>query len=769
MTHTDPTAATSPAADIEPDGETSTQTPHDRVDVGEPRVETFRQILLWPLGIERPDGEAGEIEQAMQDIADALKASPPEEGRPNWTRIDDPLDHVADPESEKDADGLSPFAYQEYVYFHDFVSRFLFADADETPGDAHRVAPMSVFRGADPHNPDGTKRGLTSLTADIRFKETYWKRQTEDEGGKIVAAYDMVTKRFDARVERLNLYLFRTGVAIIALEIDVAPPRRLDKGKPGPAGSTLSIDEVLAYSDQIRRAYIPFFDERRSPSAIKDAAANAPTEEKAAEIRRRRWVHGGAPEQAGWNGGTQMPPQTLAEAIEGMREGPEPGGRRGAHRRVAPLLPHWCTLLPASLCVDGDGQTTDGPVFRHLVDERMPVMSFVQFDQTMSLSAMDAAPDGTPGHWRGRFMRLCFIDAPGTDPLPYSSNFMSYKAFRKRHCYDRFLSDGTRFMISPYSFVMIGTGDYFTTNLLHHFRRMYFQLMLLSVFEFGTLVEFSSRVSRALARHERVGEPLPDEFRKSLLKIHQDFLAYVHRFRFTGVSNQVQPRELHDSIRREMGLGTLYEDVRGEIEAASSFLRAQEAERRANEAERIAKEAAKLTKEANTQTRAAGTLNLILSLGVVAGLAISTGSLFVDGLLPRAFGTGLGLALFAGVGAALALMAVDKRHLPTIGLLRVLLSLMTVTGAVMALVSWFLWSPTGEYWTAADRGEPAAATHTSIQAEPEPEAEALAEPSPALPVNAGPAGVPVETDSAARPAPEAQGQPSTAPPDTANE
>ena len=110
---------------------------------------------------------------------------------------------------EARGDGLSPEAYQEFVYFHGFVQRFLF----------HKKSALSLFKRSD------VRRLEVSLIPDhepIRL-----------EG------------------DRLHLYLFDIGVATLVVEVSTT--------------MSLTLADALTLGDYPRRAYPPFWKEGGIP------------------------------------------------------------------------------------------------------------------------------------------------------------------------------------------------------------------------------------------------------------------------------------------------------------------------------------------------------------------------------------------------------------------------------------------------------------------------------------------------------------------------
>ncbi len=184
---------------------------------------------------------------------------------------------------------------------------------------------------------------------------------------------------------------------------------------------------------------------------------------------------------------------------------------------------------------------------------------------------------------RGDWVRLCNADEAGGDALPYSPSFLA--SFEKECCYDRYFpSDVTtsavRYLFAGYHFAVVGSGGFFEDTAVHHFRRHYFQMALLVNMELASLLVVSSRISDAVGLIDQDVSRLwrkarstgtQEAFRHNLRQIQRDFLNFVHRYRSTSVSNQIQPSELYGRWRDSLRLDDLFDDVKGELDAAFQF------------------------------------------------------------------------------------------------------------------------------------------------------------------------------------------------------
>ena len=509
-------------------------------------LKQARITLLWPLTLHMKDPplQAAVIDETVMgfvaDLRSAYKqACSAGQAERVWVPVDDPLEHIPRPVREAgEADAAFDFrtkkwendAYAEAVYFHEFIQDFLYR-----PEEHERDASFWLFRRTD-----------------VRHAKVRFNRGLE--------------KQID--VERINLYLFRTGVAVFTMDL-VIPV--LD-----PEGSTSgwSLAEFLTFHDLVRRAYAPYFELSREDEKTTRKQSHL-------VLEGIEWLDGDGrpllgPDGQAWDFDLQ---DHLGEVETYIgRPGKDPS-------RYPPLFRHWRVLLSPHLPLAAydqhreplsvkKGSIAAAARWHHVVDERMPTLATVSVsDHGGGMSRYERISDGD-------MVRLCFADVAGDDPFPYDQRFL--EDFDRRFAYDRFRSSGTRFLVSGYSFVAL-VSNWFGDNVVSmHMRRHYFQMALLAHMEMASLLGFSGQVSRAVKKYGS-GDENRQNLERCMAAIQEEFLQFVHRFRFTGVSNQLQAQELFELWRRNLRTETLFADVKEEIAVANEFLRA-EAGRRSTEA-----------------------------------------------------------------------------------------------------------------------------------------------------------------------------------------
>lgn len=401
------------------------------------------------------------------------------------------------------------------------------------------------------------------------------------------------------KVERLTLDLFAFGAAVVTLEIVANAP------------GTLA--EVQTIIDHGRRAFPGFWSDDGMPGYCPSAA--------------RLMING-----------TQM--DMPAPPREQMR-------KHWCDRGVPQLFPWWQEIA-APLVFEGQPNSDARPEWRHVLDERIPVMSFISLTNP-ALTDQAAYQQISKGDW----FRIAGADQAGDDTMPYNANFLDAQA--ERLFYDRFHLDGkttytTRQCFAGYHYAMVGSGsDFFDTHAQTHFSSHYRQMNFIAHLEFATLLTFSRRISDLVRTKNGTGDEIA--FRNAIHTLRTELLAFTHLYTFTDVSNHLQAREMNRMLRDAMGLEALRADVQAELAAASDF--AQAAETREATASQIRlTEFASLFLPASLATGFGG-------MNLLAGLDRDEGVTLVIAPALAQFAVWVGLAY--GVGA-LFLGLIDRKQ-----------------------------------------------------------------------------------------------------------
>lgn len=566
--------------------ETSTKSPdYDPVVTIDPR--RFRHTLFVPLALARDGGTGGFGKSAadlIKPLVDALARSD------SWRELEDLAAHC-EPCLDLEERGAWPGKlhprfgvegrlddwtaadeaaaaerYQETIFFHRFVQRFLYGEDRAPAAEGECVAsPMRVFRRRDITRVTIELASVTSFETEERKRaEELWKAEiSAGRQPKVSAIGHISTREITLEVETINFHLFDAGVAILA--ITLAAKRGLDGFlapivREGEGERRATFADLLDLVECFRRLYIPYWNTF--------AVGESPHELSLKHIAE------GVPATVTW---TKDDGSVLKRQVVPSREDVAKAFAHGFDYGVPELLPWWMELLSGALVASAGGQTKDNVSrWRLVADERTTTTTFISVPEAARLS-------------EGAWARLCFCDKGGDDKPDGSGLFTD---FNQLHAYDRFTSLGTRYVMCGYNFacaVSESEGGSLAEITETHMRRHYFQIMLISQFQAVALLAFSNWVSEAMKTYAKPKATEEDttELRRALHAIEREFQAFVHRYWFTNVSNQVQPTELYAKLRKLLQLDVWFEEVLTEMETSRVFLRDQDQERTARSAEQL--------------------------------------------------------------------------------------------------------------------------------------------------------------------------------------
>lgn len=259
-----------------------------------------------------------------------------------------------------------------------------------------------------------------------------------------------------------------------------------------------------------------------------------------------------------------------------------------------PWAGHWHTLLEPFDCT---GKAQGKLQARQLGDDRAPILSWIALDDPREVD-------------RGDWMRTCFSDSPGCDPLPYAGKFM--QEFENKYCYDRYWYADAESAHSPsrilncgYAFAFVGCSKdpYFFTdknNGAHAiFRHIYVEMGLIAHFQKAALLAASQRLSELVKREGKEGKDivLPDQ--QEVREFYDRFVEFTQDFWFDEITPQEQGREMFQMWSEHLRIQEIYNEVRQELKDLVDY----------------------------TELRAAGELNNKLTFVAVVGAFIASFSL----------------------------------------------------------------------------------------------------------------------------------------------
>ena len=245
--------------------------------------------------------------------------------------------------------------------------------------------------------------------------------------------------------------------------------------------------------------------------------------------------------------------------------------------KQTPLSLHWEYLLhpmvPAYL---GGGLLQ----YYQIENKRIPIMTYLAFDDPRALTRGDLARIGFAAKWGD------------SATLPFAPRFLA--DFEQKHCYDRYW-DGedaasgmnTRFVFCGVAFAMVTRHDDARTDLVHTFRRQFFQIGLIANFHKAALLNLSNRFSIAVERL-RVGDYVSVRaFKDSVRESLELFLRFNHRYWFHEISNQVLASDMFARWAHQLGSDALFREVREEAQDINRYLDADRTRKAGDNAMRL--------------------------------------------------------------------------------------------------------------------------------------------------------------------------------------
>lgn len=230
--------------------------------------------------------------------------------------------------------------------------------------------------------------------------------------------------------------------------------------------------------------------------------------------------------------------------------------------RQTPLASHWEFLLQPLV-----PSYRKGGVIKYfqIENKRIPLMSYLSFDEPRNLSRGDVIRIGSAAKW-----------GP-SDTLPYAEGFLS--SFEKVNCYDRYWDAdrpdtgmNTRYVFAGLSFAMITKYSDDRRDLKRHFRHPFYQIGLIAHFHKAALLSFSNRFSRAVERLDVHSVESVKDFKRNVRQALEIFLRFNHRYWFHEISNQVQASDFFLKWRQELGTDHIYREVREEAHDINQYL-----------------------------------------------------------------------------------------------------------------------------------------------------------------------------------------------------
>ncbi|MBL7913963.1 MAG: hypothetical protein JNL49_02855 [Bacteroidia bacterium] len=173
--------------------------------------------------------------------------------------------------------------------------------------------------------------------------------------------------------------------------------------------------------------------------------------------------------------------------------------------------------------------------------------------------------------------KLIYID--GNQVSCKGKSFL--KQLNKSATYERWLdSDGPSqlYGITPYSFVLLVSEkvNFNEDFIKKHFTHQYYQMVLLSLVQYGSIVSYSSEVQIIAGKIKEKRNKGKIRLKRDLIdlieELHQNYLIFINRIYFRQVTPQLQGMELYSLLQNQMGIPEDAKMLKAEVEELKSFV-----------------------------------------------------------------------------------------------------------------------------------------------------------------------------------------------------
>ena len=395
--------------------------------------------------------------------------------------------------------------YAKFVYFHPFVHDLFPSSPASPPSNSDTLAPMLTLERSD----------LSELHLVLCSKAN----DPTVDLQRPQAMLDDPNVALSLKVEKVELHLLLTDIFILSVHLSYR--------------GSLPVHQTMNLLNEVRRAY-PSFWKPNSAWACQAPPTHCPP--------------GQSPLLAQW---VYRTPPSHPPAISEFADRRTPI-QHVENTSSAPLMPHWLELLAPLTLHHPQQPPSTGLSLHQLGDDRAFLSASILLDRYSDLN---------PAEW----MRLAFVDEGGGS-WAYNQAFLNQTEAEKHHFYDRFHDQGTRYLITGYSFLQVMQKSDFSYYVLRpHLFHHYHQLCLLALFQKASILTLSHRLALLLRDYANSDRSRRHLFHHACRALANDFSIYVALYDFAEVSSQLQAVELFDMLRGHLRTNSLFQELHEQI------------------------------------------------------------------------------------------------------------------------------------------------------------------------------------------------------------
>ena len=350
-------------------------------------------------------------------------------------------------------------------------------------------------------------------------------------------------KFYDFEVLFNSLHIYKCGVAILTLELLYSDDE-------------LTLDEAQILAHRVRRANPPFWSSTDSPKFCAQLAVLHEEFGNSLEIRSERNIFG------------LGDLKNRASAQEALINA----------KFRQPIFSWWREILKP-LYVEGDLNNAAPSMLRQIMDERIPLLTTISLIDDQENYLTDDRMPTSILHFVSNADWIRIAEATEEGFAADQRNSKDRRNKLRKYSYDRFMpsvgkpsEDAARFTFALHHFAAVGAGSFFDSEIIEQVRRRYRHMHHLCLLELAAVLRISQHLSQVVKEQKpQMNHDSNEKFRNRIRDMQEMFMKFTHRHHFTGVSNELQAREVFTAFRNSMELDRRYREINYELESAANL------------------------------------------------------------------------------------------------------------------------------------------------------------------------------------------------------
>lgn len=336
-----------------------------------------------------------------------------------------------------------------------------------------------------------------------------------------------------------SMHIYKCGVAILTLELRYV-------------GRRLALDETQMLVHRLRRTNPPFWLGPGSPAFCPERVEIHEEFRDVQEMTSRKLIRG-------------LEDLNCSESARNAI----------CRSKCRPYFSWWREIL-RPLYPGGSEENAVSPLLGQIMDERIPALTTICLEHDRNRS--DALNSVSDEDW----LRIAEGVEEGVAVGGFAPDVREVKL--KKYVYDRYMPSvgesrdvAARFTFAFHHFAAVVAGGSRDLNIPEQIRSHYRHMHHLCLLELAAVLRISQQlyqdVNEQDSRKNHDSEAL---FRNNIRDMQEAFMEFTHRHHFTGISNDLQAREIFTAFRDSMELDKRYSEIKDELDSAANLALAKE-------------------------------------------------------------------------------------------------------------------------------------------------------------------------------------------------